>query len=109
MPAFNKELVKSSVISVLLRAVVDGELTCLTLDGNKVLDGPQPVHDVVLDLPERVLVGALHQDGHLLRAGAIHHERVLVLAQHVLVHQAGLRANINLRGKQIRTIVLNKS
>ena len=50
-----------------------------------VLDGPDSVPDGVLDLHERVLVGALRQDGHGLLVGAVLHERVFVLAQHMLV------------------------
>ena len=50
-----------------------------------VLDGPEPVPESVLGLHERVLVGALRQDGHGLLVGAVLHERVFVLAQHMLV------------------------
>ena len=43
-----------------------------------------------LDLVEGVLVGALHEDGDGAGVLALLHERELVLAEHVLVNDAGV-------------------
>uniref|UniRef100_A0A8W7PAJ3 Uncharacterized protein n=1 Tax=Anopheles coluzzii TaxID=1518534 RepID=A0A8W7PAJ3_ANOCL len=59
----------------------------LVLD--RIVDRAQPIADRVLDLGQRVLVRALHQNRHRQRVLAVLHERVLVLAQHVLVHLPG--------------------
>eukprot|EP00754_Rhynchopus_humris_P017203 Rhum_TRINITY_DN14549_c14_g1::Rhum_TRINITY_DN14549_c14_g1_i1::g.98893::m.98893 len=64
-----------------------------TRDNAAVLDrvahGPQTVPDRLLDLRDRVVVRALEQDGARRRLRRALNERVLLLAQHVLVHKAG--------------------
>lgn len=60
----------------------------LVLDG--VVDGAQPVADRVLDLRERVLVGALDEDGDGLRVLAVLDEGELLLAEDVFVDESGV-------------------
>ena len=81
-----KELLKGDVGGDLISSGPGDDALVL----NRILDGPEPVPDSVLDLGESVLVGTLHQDGHGLGIGALLHVCELVLPEHVLVHDAGL-------------------
>ena len=55
----------------------------------RVLDRAQAVAERVLGLLDRVWVGALDEERHALRVLDVLHERELLLAQRVLVHEPG--------------------
>mmetsp|Transcript_9834 Transcript_9834/g.15159 ORF Transcript_9834/g.15159 Transcript_9834/m.15159 type:complete len:399 (-) Transcript_9834:412-1608(-) len=59
-----------------------------------VLHGAQAVAERVLHLGDRVLVGALDQDGAALRVGHVLHEGVLLLAQRGLPHLARVAQHV---------------
>mmetsp|Transcript_23433 Transcript_23433/g.34373 ORF Transcript_23433/g.34373 Transcript_23433/m.34373 type:complete len:299 (+) Transcript_23433:485-1381(+) len=62
------------------------------LDG--VLDGPQTVARGILDLVDRVLVGALDEDGARVRVAAVFDKRVLFLAKSLFVHGARVAQHV---------------